>query len=195
MYHPVLRKGIPAADAVLLLVAFGLTQAVGGIALQPTAGTFAVLSVVLAFTGAFRLTRSAVQLTTALGTAGLVLATLLGWMTLGIYSGGYPRRRPGGSACARRHRHAAAGGEERGREGDPRPALRRRAAGDRCARGDPPHCRPRSAQSSNTISMAAGLLIDLPATDAERAKRLKIIQRSGEQMNRLHSGSPEGDHH
>jgi signal transduction histidine kinase len=37
----------------------------------------------------------------------------------------------------------------------------------------------------NTISMATGLLLDMPASEADRAKRLKIIQRSGEAMNRL----------
>jgi signal transduction histidine kinase len=37
----------------------------------------------------------------------------------------------------------------------------------------------------NTISMATNLLLDIPATDADRAKRLKIIKRTGEQMERL----------
>jgi signal transduction histidine kinase len=37
----------------------------------------------------------------------------------------------------------------------------------------------------NTISMATSLLLDLPATEDERIKRLKIIKRTGEAMERL----------
>ncbi len=185
LYHPLLRKAIPAIDAVLLLVAFGLTQATGGIASQPTAGTFAVLSVVLAFTGAFRLTRSAVQLTTALATAGLVMATLLGWMTpaftaasvlavvlAGVLALGVTDmlRRVVKNEVGRVTLDQLYGDAQR--VIDAREEILRIVAHD-------------LRSPLNTISMAAGLLIDLPATDAERAKRLKIIQRSGEQMNRL----------
>jgi signal transduction histidine kinase len=37
----------------------------------------------------------------------------------------------------------------------------------------------------NTISMATNLLLDIPATESDRVKRLKIIKRTGEGMERL----------
>ena len=184
-YHPLLRKAIPAADAILLLAAFGLTQATGGIASQPTAGTFAVLSVVLAFTGAFRLTRSAVQLTTALATAGLVIATILGWMTpaftaaavLAVVLAGVLAL--GVTDMLRRVVKNEVGRVTLDQMyGDAQKVIDAREEILRIVAHD-------LRSPLNTISMAAGLLIDLPATDAERTKRLKIIQRSGDQMNRL----------
>ena len=185
LYHPLLRKGIPAADATLLFVALALTHASGGIASQPTAGTFAVLSVVLAFTGAFRLTRSAVQLTTALATAGLLIATLLGWLApaftaasvlavvlAGVLALGVTDmlRRVVKNEVGRVTLDQLYG--EAQRVIDAREEILRIVAHD-------------LRSPLNTISMAAALLIDVPASDADRAKRLKIIQRSGEQMNRL----------
>ncbi|MDQ3674029.1 MAG: HAMP domain-containing histidine kinase [Gemmatimonadota bacterium] len=184
-YRAWLRKAIPVADAVLLFGALALTQAAAGLAAQPTVGTFAVLSVVLAFTGAFRLTRSAVQLTTVLASIGLVLATLAGWMApsfaaasvLAVALAGVLAlevtdmlRRVVKNEVGRVTLDQLYG--EAQRVIDAREEILRIVAHD-------------LRSPLNTISMAAGLLLDIPATDAERAKRLKIIQRSGEQMNRL----------
>jgi signal transduction histidine kinase len=176
---------IPAADATLLFVAIALTHATGGIASQPTAGTFAVLSVVLAFTGAFRLTRSAVQLTTALATIGLLVATLLGWLApaftaasvLAVVLAGVLAL--GVTDMLRRVVKNEVGrvtidqlyGEAQ-RVIDAREEILRIVAHD-------------LRSPLNTISMAAALLLDVPASEADRAKRLRIIQRTGEQMNRL----------
>jgi len=184
-YRAWLRKAIPIADAVLLFVALALTHEAGGLAAQPTIGTFAVLSVVLAFTGAFRLTRSAVQLTTVLASIGLALAALAGWMPpalaaasvlavglAGVLALGVTDmlRRVVKNEVGRVTLDQLYG--EAQRVIDAREEILRIVAHD-------------LRSPLNTISMAAGLLIDIPATDAERAKRLKIIQRSGEQMNRL----------
>jgi len=185
LYRAWLRKAIPVADAILLVVALGLTQATGGIAAQPPAGTFAVLTVVLAFTGAFRLTRSAVQLTTALATLILVLAAAIGWMPTALAAASVLAAALAGvlalgvTDMLRRVVKNEVGrvtldqlyGEAQ-RVIDAREEILRIVAHD-------------LRSPLNTISMAAGLLLDIPATDADRAKRLKIIQRSGEQMNRL----------
>ena len=81
-YQPWLRRAFPIADATLLVAGLGLSR----IGADPFAGpqglatTFAVLCVVLAFTGAFRLTRSAVELTTGLAVVALLLAAAFGWL-------------------------------------------------------------------------------------------------------------------
>src|SRR5438105_4913870 len=81
-YKPWLRRGFPIADATLLIIGLGLSQ-VGAdpFAMPPgLSTTFAVLCVVLAFTGAFRLTQSAVKLTAALAVIALLLTAAVRWL-------------------------------------------------------------------------------------------------------------------
>src|ERR1700694_4033012 len=88
-YKPWLRRAFPIADAVLLVGGLGLSR----LGADPFAGppglstTFAVLCVVLAFTGAFRLTRSAVELTTGLAVGALIVAAACGWLPV-VAAGG-----------------------------------------------------------------------------------------------------------
>lgn len=185
-YRAWLRRGIPIADAALLLAALGLSRF--GNQLAPDTAlvnAFSVLCVVLAFTGSFRLTRSAVQLTAGLATAVLIFAAVLGWM-------------PAASASVTVLAVAIIGvlglevtdmvrrvvTNEVGRVTldqlyaesqlviDAREEILRIVAHD-------------LRSPLNTISMATNLLLDIPATESDRAKRLKIIKRTGEQMERL----------
>jgi signal transduction histidine kinase len=185
-YRAWLRRGVPIADAALLLAALGLSRF--GEQLAPEialVNTFAVLCVVFAFTGSFRLTRSAVQLTAGLATAVLILAAALGWI-------------PVASAAVTVLAVAIAGvlglevtdmvrrvvTNEVGRVtldqlyGDAQRVIDAREEILRIVAHD-------LRSPLNTISMAANLLLDLPATEADRIKRLKIIKRTGEQMERL----------
>jgi signal transduction histidine kinase len=185
-YRPWLRRGIPIADAVLLLAALGLARF--GEQLAPDVAlvnAFAVLCVVFAFTGSFRLTRSAVQLTAGLASGALIIAAALGWM-------------PAAAAAATMLAVVVAGvlglevtdmvrrvvtnevgrvtldqlyGEAQ-RVIDAREEILRIVAHD-------------LRSPLNTISMATSLLLDMPASEADLAKRLKIIKRSGEAMDRL----------
>lgn len=185
-YRAWLRRGIPIADAGLLLAALGLTRL--GDQLAPDVAlvtAFAVLCVVFAFTGSFRLTRSAVQLTSGLASGVLIFGAVLGWI-------------PAAAAVATLLAVAIAGvlglevtdmvrrvvtnevgrvtldqlyGEAQ-RVIDAREEILRIVAHD-------------LRSPLNTISMATNLLLDIPATDADRVKRLKIIKRTGEQMERL----------
>ena len=81
-YKAWLRRAFPIADATLLVAGLGLSR-MGVDPFSPPAGlatTFAGLCVLLAFTGAFRLTRSAVELTTGLAILSLLVTAALGWV-------------------------------------------------------------------------------------------------------------------
>jgi len=186
-YKPWLRRAIPIADAVLLVGGLGLSR----LGTDPFAGppglatTFAVLCVVLAFTGAFRLTRSAVELTTGLAIGALIVAALLGWL---------PVVSAGGSLVAVLLSGVLALGvtdmvrrvvmnevgrvtldglyDEAQRIIDAREEILRIVAHD-------------LRNPLNTISMATTLLIDEPGQDPARVGPLRIIKRSGERMNHL----------
>jgi len=185
-YRAWLRRGIPIADAALLLAALGLSRL--GDQLAPDialVNAFAVLCVVLAFTGSFRLTRSAVQLTSGLASAVLIFAAALGWIpvasaaatvlavaivgVLGLEVTGMVRRvvtnEVGRVTLDQLYGEAQ-------RVIDTREEILRIVAHD-------------LRSPLNTISMATSLLLDIPATESEREKRLKIIKRTGEQMDRL----------
>lgn len=185
-YRAWLRRGIPVADAALLLTALGFgrlgDQMTPDIALV---NTFAVLCVVLAFTGSFRLTRSAVQLTSGLATAVLIFAAVLGWIpvasaavtVLAVAIAGVLGlevtdmvRRVVTNEVGRVTLDQLYG--EAQRVIDAREEILRIVAHD-------------LRSPLNTISMATNLLLDIPATESDRAKRLKIIKRTGEQMERL----------
>ena len=186
-YKPWLRRAIPIADATFLVAGLGISR----IGSDPFAGppglatTFAVLCVVLVFTGAFRLTRSAVELTSGLAAGALILAALFGWL---------PVVAAGGSLVAVVLSGVLALGvtdmvrrvvmNEVGRvtlDGlydeaqkiiDAREEILRIVAHD-------------LRNPLNTISMATTLLIEDPVPEQARVSHLRIIKRSGERMNRL----------
>jgi len=186
-YKAWLRRAFPIADAALLVLGLGLSRiGVDPFAAPPgLATTFAGLCVVLAFTGAFRLTRSAVELTTGLGAAALVVAAAFGWV---------PVLAAGGSLIAVLLSGVLALGvtdmvrrvvmnevgrvtldrlyDEAQRIIDAREEILGIVAHD-------------LRNPLNTIHMATELLIEEPGPETARVSQLRIIQRSGERMNRL----------
>jgi signal transduction histidine kinase len=186
-YKSWLRRAFPIADAVLLLGGLGLSRIGTDLFGAPPglATTFAGLCVVLAFTGAFRLTRSAVELTTGLAAAALLVAAGLGWV---------PVLAAGGSLVAVLLSGVLALGvtdmvrrvvmnevgrvtldrlyDEAQRIIDAREEILGIVAHD-------------LRNPLNTISMATSLLIEEPGPETARVSQLRIIKRSGERMNRL----------
>jgi signal transduction histidine kinase len=186
-YKSWLRRAFPIADAALLIVGLGLSQ-VGG---DPFAGppglatTFAVLCVVLAFTGAFRLTRSAVEMTTGLAALSLLIAAGFGWLPVYAAGGALVGVMLSGvlalsvTDMIRRVVTNEVGrvtldqmyGEAQGVI-DAREEILRIVAHD-------------LRNPLNTIHMATELLIDTSGTDTARRSQLRIIARAGERMNHL----------
>ena len=186
-YRSWLRRAFPIADATLLVVGLGLSQ-VGADPFARPAGlatTFAALCVVLAFTGAFRLTRSAVKLTAGLAATALLLTAAFGWV---------PWLAAGGSLVAVALSGALAlsvtemirrvvvnevsratldqlYGEAQ-RVIDAREEILRIVAHD-------------LRNPLNTISMATSLLMETDGPKETRASQLRIIKRAGERANRL----------
>jgi signal transduction histidine kinase len=186
-YKAWLRRAFPIGDAVLLVAGLGLSR----IGADPFAGppglatTFAVLCVVLAFTGAFRLTRSAVELTTGLAVGALLVAAVFGWL---------PVMAAGGSLVGVLLSGVLALGvtdmvrrvvmNEVGRVTldrlyddaqkiiDAREEILGIVAHD-------------LRNPLNTISMATTLLIEDPLPEPARVSHLRIIRRAGERMNHL----------
>ena len=185
-YRAWLRRGIPIADAALLLAALGLSRF--GDQLAPDivlVDIFSVLCVVLAFSGSFRLTRSAVQLTAGLATGVLIFAAALAWIPLA--AGAVTVLAVGiagvlGLEVTDMVRRVVT--NEVGRVtldqlyGDAQRVIDAREEILRIVAHD-------LRSPLNTISMAANLLLDIPASESDRVKRLKIIKRTGEQMERL----------
>ncbi|HEV7389263.1 MAG TPA: ATP-binding protein, partial [Gemmatimonadaceae bacterium] len=186
-YKPWLRRAFPIADAALLVIALGVSQ-IGSDPFSKPAGlstTFAVLCVVLAFTGAFRLTRSAVELTTGLAALALLITTGLGWLAPPAAGGGLVAvvlagvlalavtdmiRRVVLNEVGRASLNKLYG--EAQEVIDAREEILRIVAHD-------------LRNPLNTISMATSLLMEDGGLDAARTSQLKIIRRSGERMNRL----------
>jgi signal transduction histidine kinase len=186
-YQAWLRRAFPIADATLLVAGLGLSR-MGVDPFSPPPGlatTFAGLCVLLAFTGAFRLTRSAVELTTGLAILSLLVTAALGWL---------PVLAAGGSLVAVLLAGALALGvtdmvrrvvmnevtrvnldrlyDDAQRIIDAREEILRIVAHD-------------LRNPLNTIHMATSLLIEEPGPETARVSQLRIIQRSGERMNRL----------
>ena len=186
-YQAWLRRAFPIADATLLVAGLGLSR-MGVDPFAPPPGlatTFAGLCVLLAFTGAFRLTRSAVELTTGLAILSLLVTAALGWL---------PVLAAGGSLVAVLLAGALALGvtdmvrrvvmnevtrvnldrlyDDAQRIIDAREEILRIVAHD-------------LRNPLNTIHMATSLLIEEPGPETARVSQLRIIQRSGERMNRL----------
>jgi signal transduction histidine kinase len=186
-YRPWLRRAIPIADASLLLTGLGLSR-IGADLFAPTSGlstTFAVLCVVFAFTGAFRLTRSAVELTGGSSALALILAAAFGWL---------PALAAGGSLLAVLLSGVLALGvtdmvrrvvmNEVGRV--TLDALYDDAQKIIDARQEILGIVAHDLRNPlNTIHMATSLLLEEPGLEKSRISQLRIIQRSGERMNRL----------
>jgi signal transduction histidine kinase len=185
-YRPWLRRAFPIADASLLVVALGLSQVGADPFARPPglAATFAVLCVVLAFTGAFRLTRSAVELTTGLAIFALLLTAVLGWLPVPAAGGSLVAVLLAGALALsvtdmiRRVVMNEVGrvtldqmyGEAQ-RVIDAREEILRIVAHD-------------LRNPLNTISMATSLLLD-ESNDPTRTSQLRIIRRAGERATRL----------
>ncbi|MGZ3492552.1 MAG: sensor histidine kinase [Gemmatimonadaceae bacterium] len=186
-YKSWLRRAIPMADATLLVAGLGLSRiGVDPFAAPPgLATTFAGLCVVLAFTGAFRLTRSAVELTSGLAAGALVIAAAFGWV---------PVLAAAGSLVA----VALSGVLALGVTDIVRRVVMNevsRVTLDRLyddaqkiidAREEILGIVAHDLRNPlNTIHMATELLIEEPGPETARVSQLRIIQRSGERMNRL----------
>jgi signal transduction histidine kinase len=185
-YKSWLRRAFPIADATLLVVGLGLSQIGADPFARPSglATTFAVLCVVLAFTGAFRLTRSAVELTTGLSILALALTAALGWVPPLAAGGGLVAVLLAGALALsvtdmiRRVVMNEVGrvtldqlyGEAQ-RVIDAREEILRIVAHD-------------LRNPLNTVSMATSLLLDA-TTNPTHTSQLRIIRRAGERANRL----------
>lgn len=186
-YKPWLRRAFPIADASLLVIALGVSQ-IGTDPFSRPPGlstTFAVLCVVLAFTGAFRLTRSAVQLTAGLAAVALMLTGALGWLSLPAVGGGLVAVVLAGVlALAVTDMIRRVVMNEVGRVtldrlyGEAQEVIDAREEILRIVAHD-------LRNPLNTISMATSLLMEGETQDAARASQLRIVRRSGERMNRL----------
>ena len=186
-YKPWVRKAFPIADATLLVVALGLSH-VGADPFSPPPGlpaTFVGLAVVLAFTGAFRLTRNAVELTTGLSVLAVLLTTGFGWIAPLAAGGGLVAvllagvlamsvtdmiRRVVVNEVGRVTLDQMYG--EAQRVIDAREEILRIVAHD-------------LRNPLNTISMATTLLMEKDTPETARASHLRIVRRAGERMNHL----------
>jgi len=186
-YRPWVRRAFPIADATLLVVALGVSQIGSDPAAAPPglATTFAALCVVLAFTGAFRLTQSAVEVSAGLAALALLFATAFGWVPFAATGGSIVAvllagllgvsvtdmiRRVVANEVQRVTLDKMYGEAER--IIDAREEILRIVAHD-------------LRNPLNTISMATDLLTEDAGQDRARISQLGIIKRSGERMNRL----------
>ena len=186
-YRPWLRRVLPVADAIMIIFAgMALTDDSASTG-DLTAGLAALsgLGVLLAISGAARLTRSAVYYSTAVAIIAIaslyytvsgsaphtLLATmpvlLAGVLALAITQ--LARRlittEVGQSAMRRLYGEAQ-------EVIDAREEVLRIVAHD-------------LRNPLNTVAMTTQLLLDLPSTEQERAHRLTVIQRAGQRMHRL----------
>ena len=186
-YKAWVRRAFPIADATLLVAGLGLSRMGADPFAAPTglATTFAGLCVVLAFTGAFRLTRSAVELTTGLAVLSLLIAAAFGWVSVlaaggslvavllsGVLALGVTDmvRRVVMNEVSRVNLDRLY--DDAQKVIDAREEILRIVAHD-------------LRNPLNTIHMATSLLIEEPGPETARVSQLRIIQRSGERMNRL----------
>jgi signal transduction histidine kinase len=187
-YKSWFRRAFPIADAVLLLVALGVSQVGADPFARPTglATTFAALCVVLAFSGAFRLTRSAVELTTSLSVLALLVSTALGWISLPATGGALVAVLFAGVlALAVTDMIRRVVMNEVGRVtldrlyGEAQEVIDAREEILRIVAHD-------LRNPLNTISMATSLLAEgNNEPEAVRKSQLRIIGRAGDRMNRL----------
>jgi signal transduction histidine kinase len=183
-YRVAARRALPVADAIVLLALLGLSgHATSEAAAHATvAGVFAV---VLAISGAFRLTRSAVKLAAGLAVAVIVLGAMAGWMPPTIAGGTLIAilvvsvMGLGVTDMVRRVVSNEVARVTLGQlYGDAQQVIGAREEILRIVAHD-------LRNPLNTISMATSLLIETPLPDAIRTKQLQVIRRAGERMNRL----------
>jgi len=186
-YRPWLRRALPSADALMIVLA-GISLASDAAPNRDTTAGFAALSglcVLLAISGAARLTRSAVYYSTAvaaiatasvyitlggsvpLAVIAIVPVVLAGVLALAITQ--LARRlittQVGQSAMRRLY------GEAR-EVIDAREEVLQIVAHD-------------LRNPLNTVAMTTQLLLDVVSTEEQRINRLTVIQRAGQRMNRL----------
>jgi signal transduction histidine kinase len=186
-YRPWLRRALPSADGLMIMVAGASLASDAAPIGEPTAG-FAALSglgVLLAISGAARLTRTAVYYSTTVaaiaiasvcltlgGSAPLtaiaiVPVALAGVLALAITQ--LARRlittQVGQSAMRRLYGEAK-------EVIDAREEVLRIVAHD-------------LRNPLNTVAMTTQLLLDVASTEQQRISRLTVIQRAGQRMNRL----------
>ena len=186
-YRPWVRRAFPIADATLLVVGLGVSQFGADPFARPPglSTTFAVLCIVLAFSGAFRLTRSAVEISTGLAALALLVAATFGWLPFAAAGGAVVAvglagvlafyvtemiRRVVTNEVHRVTLDKMLGESER--IIDAREEILRIVAHD-------------LRNPLNTISMATDLLLEDSKQDATKSAQMRIIKRSGERMNRL----------
>lgn len=186
-YRPWVRRAFPIADATLLVVGLGLSEVGADPFARPTGlpATFAALCVVLAFTGAFRLTKSAVQLTTGLSILALVLTAAFGWLPVPAAAGTLVAVALSGAlALSVTDMIRRVVMNEVGRVtldqlyGDAQRVIDAREEILRIVAHD-------LRNPLNTISMATSLMLDDEAKESPKANQLRIIRRAGERANRL----------
>jgi signal transduction histidine kinase len=185
-YPPSLRRALPILDALVLIVILGLGVQAAGLRPPPAiVAIAAAFAVVLAFSGAFRLTRSAVKLTAGLAAGVLVFAALVGWMSFAV---------AGGTLVAVAVAAAMGLGVT---------DIVRRVVTNEVARVTLDRLYGEAQQvigareeilrivahdlrnPLNTISMATSLLIETPLPEQTRTNQLRVVKRAGERMNRL----------
>jgi signal transduction histidine kinase len=186
-YRPALRRLLPVVDALTLIVFLGLGGgfARGQYALTSVAALSAVFAVVLAYSGAFRLTHSAVKLSAGLAAGVLVIAALAGWIAILVAGAALVAVAIAGvmgfgtTDMVRRVVTNEVARVTLGQlYGDAQQVISAREEILRIVAHD-------LRNPLNTISMSTSLLIDTPLPEATRAKQLLIVKRAGERMNRL----------
>jgi signal transduction histidine kinase len=186
-YQPWLRRALPSADALMIVLA-GMSLASNATPVGEPAAGFAALSglcVLLAISGAARVTRSAVYYSTAVAAiaAASVYITLGGSLPLtGIAI--VPVVLAGVLALAitqlARRLITTQVGQSAMRRlyGEAREVIDAREEVLRIVAHD-------LRNPLNTVAMTTQLLLEVASTEEERINRLTVIQRAGQRMNRL----------
>jgi signal transduction histidine kinase len=186
-YRPWLRRALPSGDALMIAVAGTALASSAGSMGDPTAG-FAALSglgVMLAISGALRLTRSGVYYSTGLAVIAIAgVAIALRTPPLGIALAIFPVLLAGvlGLAVtqlARRLITTQVGQSAMRRlYGEAREVIDAREEVLRIVAHD-------LRNPLNTVAMTTQLLLDVASTEQQRIERLTVVQRAEQRMNRL----------
>ena len=186
-YRPWLRRVLPSADALMIVLAGRALEADTGLIGYPTAGfaTLSGLAVLIAISGAARLTRSAVYYSTAV--AAIAVASLYfsmeGFVPLALMAM-IPVLLAGLLALtitqlARRLITTQVGQSAMRRlYGEAREVIDAREEVLRIVAHD-------LRNPLSTVAMTTQLMLDVPGTEQQRVERLTVIQRAGQRMHRL----------
>jgi signal transduction histidine kinase len=186
-YRPWLRRVLPSADALMIILVGTALASETGPVVDPTAG-FAALSglgVLLAISGALRLTRSGVYYSTMLaaiaiaavsialrGSAPVTAIAIVPVLLAGVLALAVTK-------LARRLITTQVGQSAMRRlYGEAREVIDAREDVLRIVAHD-------LRSPLNTIAMTTQLLLEVASTDEQRVERLTVIQRAGQRMNRL----------